>query len=346
MKQITLFSTKTLDEDGCLFYGGEPIKAPSILEDYFVKIEELVNACKVCNKLDLLKDTLIQECSKHKKPILYKDIECLKREKEKKKNGKKGINLETIYKSHIDFEIENFDDDNCFIDLCTRIIEWDLKDILKGWLVDCNAFENAANRARLLKLRNDDVYAIKDLDDDEEDKEKGRKWIPTLIQCAKELAGNVPTEINLVLHDKDLGREENKFAVEEYIITEYQVLDEFNFPEVKELLQDESICRIIFFQHGHNIYSRILKGDDCLKCNVHEKIALASSVEYLSLINKSLSKKDNNINQYVIGYNKCIPDEYKQLRFDDSIINNLNFSEAKSQTTQKYNNVLEILENG
>ena len=190
------------------------------------------------------------------------------------------------------------------------------------------------------------MYAIKDLEDDEEDKEKGRKWIPTLIQCAKELAGNVPTEINLVLHDKDLGREENKFAVEEYIITEYQVLDEFNFPEVQELLQDKSICRIIFFQHGHNIYSRILKGDDYLKCNVHEKIALASSVEYLSLINKSLSKKDNNINQYVIGYNKCIPDEYKQLRCDDSIINNLNFSEAKSQTTQKYNNVLEILENG
>lgn len=94
----------------------------------------------------------------------------------------------------------------------------------------------------------------------------GKKWIPTLIKCAKTIAGEDNINLRLVLHDKDLGKQ--------YISDDVTIIDETAIKDlaVSELKGLNSI-KIVFFKHTTNAFAIDILGKPfSANRNVHAEV--------------------------------------------------------------------------
>lgn len=108
------------------------------------------------------------------------------------------------------------------------------------------------------------AYAIKALEKKWSDDENGSKnWIGKLIEAAKDLAGikdNETYEIQLVLHDKDLGGK--------YVTRDVYVLDS---KQIGKYTPDQK-CHIIFFKHTSNEFVNLLRNRELTSLDIYKKV--------------------------------------------------------------------------
>lgn len=113
------------------------------------------------------------------------------------------------------------------------------------------------------------AYAIKALEGDWKDDENGSKnWIGQLIEAAKELADikeNDDYDIQLVLHDKDLGGI--------FVTRDVYVLDS---EQIKKYTQDPK-CHIIFFKHTSNEFVNLLGNNELTSLEIYKEVKNSSA---------------------------------------------------------------------
>ena len=241
----------------------------------------MVRACIKDNIMQEVKDILLNA---ENKTLLPKDKEKIE----------KGNAREKVFGVHIKYEIDNAGSDTeKFDELCERIIQWNLEEKIKQLLEEKNndIVIAAKKRATLYQIENSDVYAINCLEQNEKDN-GGNNWIPSLVKFAKSLSRE-PVDINLVLHDKDLGTKYDK-PNPPTVFTEQNIVKEFE--SLKDLLCDGTKCRIAFFQHTTNSFVDILNDSKNPKRIIHEEVKAAFdrySMGYESLIKMSEANLKN-----------------------------------------------------
>lgn len=302
-KNVTIFSTKTLTDKGCLFDGCTPKVYSEAIFDYFMpSIPDLVRMCIKCELMEEVKKTLLNFNSKTPLP---KDSEKID----------KGRPVDKVYSIHIEFETNNAGiETNMFDELCNRIDSWDLKLQLINLLFEkkCEDILTIKNRATLYQLDNLDVYAIKCLDNNEI---KSNEWISSLIQFAKSLASqNDQLEINLVLHDKDLGSKYDK-PNPPTIITEDKIKEEFKDVPILQTLQKDDLCRIAFFQHTTNAFVDILNESFNKKRKIHEEV-ISACKRYSCGLDYLMNMSEYNIQNTGKDIYNSQCDEYNKVALD------------------------------
>ena len=137
------------------------------------------------------------------------------------------------------------------------------------------------------------VYAIHLLESRYEDKNCER-WVPTLLKCAKALAGTEIIDVRLILHDRDLG--------EKYANEDVTILPPDDAAELAKGVIDENChLQIVFFKHTTNdftlkILGRPFEDERNIVKEVDEAIAflkLSHSAEMYALIESDYISKIN-----------------------------------------------------
>ncbi len=270
---ITIFSTKTLKEDNCLFDNSvkqiSNSTAQEIVYDYFLRIRELIYSDIINdkNKTDLFKKLFTDKLNSIESGF---DEYATENDKTEAKRAKQNITKEFL-KRRIDrdFLPGHYDIDN----IMERINKWGLEGQVLDMCTDGESIKKVEEKSRIYQIAGTNVYALHCLENDDKDT-SGKRWIPCLIKCAKALAvGASSIDINLVLHDKDLGNNSTYAAQDVTILDNDEVRDIFD--KTQTLLQKNDHCRIIFFQHTSNAITQILREPFSKSRDIHYEVKKA-----------------------------------------------------------------------
>lgn len=303
MKRVTIFSTKTLTDKGCLFDGCTTKRYSKDLFDYFTpSIADLVRICIKNKLIDDVKTILLNV--EDKVPLPKDDEKIIK-----------GKPVEKVFETHIEFEIRYASSDEepeKFDELCKRIEMWNQKPQLLELLEkkNCKEILDIKNRATFLQLEDTEVYAIRCLGDGEK---KSEEWITALVMFAKSLGDEI--ELNLVLHDKDLGATYDK-PDPPTIISEANVKNVFK--DINDILHNIQ-CRIAFFQHTTNSFVDILNEGFSKKRNIHEEVESACK-RYSCGLDYLVKMSESNIQDYGIDVFTENRENYNEMATKDSSI--------------------------
>jgi len=324
-KTITIFSTKTLNEKGCLFdcetknpVDEQPwvkiIDDNSSLVDFFSpSTHDLINLIKNDqNKLAQIKDLLLSTVSNNPPPT-DRDLQRL----DELKQYNQALTINEVAKIYIESEIEDVaTDSELFSSLCERINTWGLRKNLEELIKKSSGnntknqesiIDQASANSALYHIVDTGVYAVHCLEG--KDRNIHNKWIPTLVSCANTLAEGEDYVLNLILHDKDLG-DNTKY-------TEKDVLPLMD-ADVKNLLNSFSLqlpsnmkkCHIVFFKHTTNNWVKILRTPYSSSRNLGEEIDVAlKGCRELDILDKmSEANNQNNQTEFDRLRNEFLPD--------------------------------------
>lgn len=265
MIQIAIFSTKYIDDGDCLFSGDHKVLFSNkdvykhLLAFFSLNKNPIDNAIK-CIKGDEHKLSAIRDGIKRKRPDyspLFEDLF----------GGLKDDSTGESIKALWNILKEIFTED-------------ELGEIIGETEETKRVKKRAAN---FFQLEGQNIFAIQCLESGEKSKSDS-EWIPTLINCAKEIAKPEKDQIELllVLHDKDLSYFTDK---DYYIISEKSKKDEL---EKLVGITDNIQCKIVFFQHTVNKFAKILKKPFDTNRNIFDEIVSAIySYEALEPIKKA-----------------------------------------------------------
>lgn len=269
MKLITFYSTKIFSED-TLFYKAQELSSPKII-DYFQKSipkEEvpeftqsswwdLFTRYQLSDKafLELIKEHI----SSDPEAAPYEDIE---------KEFVKGV--KAAPEDQVNAVTYDFWKMSTVIPECLNIMrdeigkkEKIIQDLSKVYSLPSIQGQGEEKENQYF------AYAIKALEGDWKDDENGSKnWIGQLIEAAKELADikeNDDYDIQLVLHDKDLGGI--------FVTRDVYVLDS---EQIKKYTQDPK-CHIIFFKHTSNEFVNLLGNNELTSLEIYKEVKNSSA---------------------------------------------------------------------
>lgn len=289
MKEITIFSTKTTDEDGCLFANTKQNEHNKIFYKYFrSSIAELMKyVLKDQTKMEEVRDMLFSVVDANK-PLTSIDKDIVEKLRKKGKSKE----LTRIFEDNIKAELNSAHDNDTFRDLlCERITSWNLRDeyeaIVGG---DVAEIKDAKEKSTLYKIGDLDIFAIRSLKGRDRDTGKS-KWISTLMEFVNSLTNGQGLVLNLILHDKDFGentvytKSDVTFLAKEDVDA---LLGSFAIPNTQ--------CNIVFFQHTTNAWVKILRTPYSPKRDLVKEINDAlSSYRELGILNKmSIANNANN----------------------------------------------------
>ena len=268
MVKITLFSTKTINERGCLFDDNALLinddRLRILLHDYFLKPRDMIHMIRkneekwkklnilILSKLENIVDN-IQEYATNK------DLE-------ESENENQEITMDFL-EDRIMFE---YHDPDAIDSILERIEKWSLVNYLHELTPYQDIPEDVRDKSQMYQLPNSDVYAIKCLEDNDMDI-SGTKWIPCLIKCAKLLANDSPVDINLVMHDKDLGNNTYYTLNDMTLLDDDMVRLQFDIDTTNPLLNPDDRCRITFFKHTTNFITNILNTPFSQNRDIHQE---------------------------------------------------------------------------
>lgn len=288
MKEITIFSTKTTDENGCLFANTKQNEYNKIFYKYFRSpIAELMKyVLDDQAKMEEVRSMLFSVVDAIK-PLTSIDKDIVEKLQKKGKSKE----LTRIYKANIEAEINSAHENNIFFDsLCERITSWNLRDKFEAIVGDVDEIKEAKEKSTVYKIEDLDIFAIRSLEGRDRDLGKS-KWISTLMEFANTVTDGQGFVLNLILHDKDFGentvytKSEVTFLAKEDVDT---LLGRFAIPNTQ--------CNIVFFQHTTNIWVKILRTPYSPKRELVKEINDAlSSYRELGILNKmSIANNANN----------------------------------------------------
>ncbi len=270
---IVIFSTK-LNEKG-LFGGSVEPRNTRALSLFFLN-NQIESCLSVANSKDELKKLLLEYCEKHSEELESKATAEDKEQWKRLMKRDKDTFLSSVISSRITKEIN----DGSVKDLLDRIKEWDLQDSVLRI--------GKADRSVLKKIRNQQVYAIRCL----EDSDPSMQWISSLMGCVEDIKGEVEDNVNLflVLHDKDVKKYDGKNA---YVCGDEEVntlVEQGKFPKVK--------VQIAFFSHTANKFVDIL--DNSAERDILPEVEYAFN--YYREFQKLIERSDNCLNN-MMGQN-------------------------------------------
>ena len=299
--RITIFSTKTIGEEGCLF--GKSAKETAhdeqkiFLQNYFSRsfkiINQLEHLLKMENGNESLKNIFLKRINEIKEISGADSAENIAKLMTDGDNRiKEEYTLddnEIAIKECLDDEIKTQNT----IALCNRVNKWELRKELIDLCRDSKEWEKINKKSTMYQIYTSHVYALHCLEPEDMDKEMDQ-WLPCLIQCAHALTGRPSNgiDLQLVLHDAEFGRNTpfTKFDV--------MALDKNEdvtkaFPATQKFLDKNDECKILFFQHTTNPVTRILRTpiDDNNGDVIHEKVSdIILSYGRLGILKESSKK--------------------------------------------------------
>lgn len=289
MKEITIFSTKTTDENGCLFANTKQSDYNKIFYKYFrSSIAELMKyVLKDQAKMEEVRAMLFSVVDANK-PLTSIDKSIVEKLQKKGKNKE----LTRVFEDNIKAELNSAHENNTFHDsLCERITSWNLRDkfeAIVGGGVD--EIKDAKEKSTVYKIGDLDIYAVRSLEGRDRDLSKS-KWISTLMEFVKTLNDGQELVLNLILHDKDFGENTDYTKSEVTFLAKEDVdalLGRFAIPNTQ--------CNIVLFQHTTNAWVKILRTPYSPKRELVKEINDAiSGYRDLGILNKmSIANNANN----------------------------------------------------
>lgn len=300
-KTITIFSTKSIDEEERLFNNKmvtEHKEQEKFLREYFCRKADIKKSVESMLESEdgrgWLKELLKGRIARQKgdnKPLVGL-----------KTKHDKGFNvsdekLEAFLEKMIANEIDGSQKDDKKKDAVERLVErvnlWGVKlDVMEKANVE-NEWESVLKKSTMYQIGKSDVYALHCLEGADRDGDKDA-WLPCLLNCAFALVGHPAdgVRIQLVMHDAEFGRR-TEYARHDVMLLEDKksVVMEENFPNVKEMLGENDECSILFFQHTDNAVTRILETPETDGNSVHTKVK-----EVMDMYGKLKEIKDNSKN--------------------------------------------------
>lgn len=176
--------------------------------------------------------------------------------------------------------------------LLSWISFWNLKDELGAILPDADSND----RAYPLKLKDQDVFAIKSLEENEQedcDRDCESKWIKALVDFAKVYSSGSQMKLYLVLHDKDLSGYRGEDA---YVCSQIG----------SKNLSGIDNCTVAFFAHTTNWFVDILTRPLGQR-NICTEIILAIK-NY-----EDIETKKNESNEWINKMTNLKPEDFSKL---------------------------------
>lgn len=281
--EITIFSTRFIEnkEQDYLFNNTQKVPCKH-LQNYYIRLDEIIDKLLSEKVSDEKKTIYVQFKTKLIEFSLGRALE--KGEYEsivegdayeyvKRMGGRTGEELRPFMTSRDIQAYEDEDnDEDCFIIISDSIAadikehkRTDLKERCCQWNLEqqfISMFSDDRKEYYLYQVNNSQVYAVYCLEDEDKDN-TGNRWIPCLIRCAQDITGNNPEvglNINLVLHDKDLGEESEYAGIDVSYIDKDHVKNKKIDCDYEgfSALRDIDQCQILFFQHTTNGVVKIL----------------------------------------------------------------------------------------
>lgn len=276
-KKITIFSTRFIalddkkedDKKKYLFSNTEKIFS-RFLQDYYVRLDEIIdklleeesdinkNRLYILLKSHLVEFALGRSLEEGELEQLSIDGQLTNNVSNKGDNTGNDLNdlLTTFDKSELDEADEEFEtifetiSDSIDVEIKSRkkpeikerIEKWGIADRIKALGSEDD------ERFYLYQLPGEDIYAVLCPEDNKYKDSNEDRWIPCLLNCAHELAKNdgLLLDIRLVLHDKDLGEDNERYAGRFTYLSNEDVRNRnLDCGRLKE--KDE--CKILFFLH-------------------------------------------------------------------------------------------------
>lgn len=264
MKLITFYSTKIFSE-GTLFHKAQELSSQNII-DYFKKSipEEVVPKFTKSSWWNLFRHYQLSE--KALLALIKERISSDPQAPSYEKIEKEFTDLKKTSEEELGEAVSDFYDG-----ISPSVIPECLK-IMRDKLIEKAFIQNLSKVYSLPAQQGQDgekenqyfAYAIKALEGDWKDDEKGSKnWIGQLIEAAKELADikeNDDYDIQLVLHDKDLGGI--------FVTRDVFVLDS---EQIGKYTQDPK-CHIIFFKHTSNEFVNLLGNNELTSLDIYKEV--------------------------------------------------------------------------
>ncbi len=292
-KIIVIFSTHILKEEGKLFDENviETVFTPvpyHVFEAIAFKhaLKTMVINDEINHKLsNLLKEKLAEERPDNP------ESDSFKKQKEINKNKSWNDYISQRINKVLQKIRENKTDEST---LLSWISFWNLKDDLKAIPTSVNT----EVRAYPLKLKDQDVFAIKSLEENEQencDRNCKSKWIKALVDFAKDYSSGLQMKLYLVLHDKDLSGYRGEDA---YVCS----------PKESQNLSGIDNCTVIFFAHTTNWFVDILTRPLGLgQRNICSEIELAIK-NY-----KDIETKKRDSNEWINKMTNLKPEDFSKL---------------------------------
>lgn len=304
-KKIVIFSTHILKEEGKLF-DENVIETASTSVPYHVfeaiafkrSLKTMIINDQADHELsNFLIIKLAQECPNSP------EAELFEQQKEMEEDSTWNDYISERIKTVLDEMRENKKDEST---LMSWISHWDFKDELGDILPDVGS----TDRAHPLKLKGRDVFAIKSLDENEQencDRDNESQWIKALVDFAKDYSSGSQMKVYLVLHDKDLSGYRGEDA---YVCTP---------EESKNLSGLEDNCTVIFFAHTTNWFVDILTRPSGQR-NICDEVELAITIY------KDIEKKKSESNKWINDMAKLKPEDVSELTALNQELNERNKS--------------------
>lgn len=289
---ITIFSTKTIGEEGCLFGKTAKLTAHSeqspFLYDYFSRNMELTK------QLDYL--TGYEEGRRELYDIFQKKLETVNENEIVDLMTPEDLRIKNDYSlddniiainERINEEINN----RMIIELYNRVEKWNLRTEVIGLCEGSEEWNKVLKKSNMYQIGSNHVYALHCLEEEDMDIERNQ-WIPCLVQCARALTGQPANGvvIQLVLHDAEFGRN-TPYTKHDVMVLEKKEDVVRDFPSVNNYLEENDECSILFFQHTTNPVTRILRTpiDENDGDKIHESVrsVILSYGEFGKTIKKS-----------------------------------------------------------
>ena len=239
---IIIFSTHILKEEGKLFEESKVETASdSVNYPMFVnqkiknKLNEWIEDNQIYHELSTLLKSKLKVDHRPNNP----EEEIFKKQKEIKKT----ITWETYIESRVDKVLK--DKKKREATLMSWISFWE--DLSKDLMKKIDVKDEG--RANPLKIKDQDIFAIRCLENDEQDKcnkSNESEWVKALVYFAQEFSKSSNIKLYLILHDKDLSGYCGKDA---YVCSS----------EESKKLSGIDNCTVVFFAHTTNWFVDILR---------------------------------------------------------------------------------------
>lgn len=294
-KKIVIFSTHILKEEGKLF--DENVIETVLTPVTYHVFEPL--AFKRSLKTMVINDQTDHELSNFLKEKLAEELpnnpEAESFEQQKEMEEDPNLTWNDFISPKIDTVLQemrvNKRDEST---LMSWITNWNLEDELGAILPDADS----TDRAYPLKLKDQDVFAIKSLEENEQencDRNCKSKWIKALVDFAKDYSSGLQMKLYLVLHDKDLSGYRGEDA---YVCS----------PKESQNLSGIDNCTVIFFAHTTNWFVDILTRPLGLgQRNICSEIELAIK-NY-----KDIETKKRDSNEWINKMTNLKPEDFSKL---------------------------------
>lgn len=300
---ITIFSTKTIGEEECLF--GKDAKTTThneqeiFLHNYFsrnIKVtKQLEHILKSEDGQVHLRILFQEKLKKQKEEFGISAIEDLMTEGDKSLKSEFSLDdNEVAINERISDEIKK----QMIIDLYNRVEKWNLRTEVIGLCEGSEEWNKVLKKSNMYQIGSNHVYALHCLEEEDMDIERNQ-WIPCLVQCARALTGQPANGvvIQLVLHDAEFGKN-TQYTKHDVMVLEKKEDVVRDFPSVNNYLEDNDECSILFFQHTTNPVTKILRtpvddnNGDCVHENV--RTVILSYGEFGKLIKDSNETLDSD----------------------------------------------------